>query len=226
MTSCRSLKLARLATSRLEIRDDLLALLQPVLREGRARLDEIDDQLREPGDRRELHGALHVDHLGLHAASREMRRRGARVLRRDAREAHADGRLPRPRWRARQRPSGTAQSRDRAGEYRSLARSSSTSRPQTPRSAAPYSTYVGTSSGFRSRKRNPPGASADERPVVGQEHAGLDARPREERGERLEHAPLRNGDRERLRPSAGHASAPRTRSMSAPRPRSFSSMCS
>ena len=64
---------------------------------------------------------------------------------------------------------------------------------------------------------------ADERPVVGEERGALDAGAREERRQRLQAPPLGDGDREWTR---AHASAPRTRSMSAPIPRSLSSMCS
>src|SRR5207253_3040901 len=66
---------------------DLFAFFEAVLHQRRAGLHQVDDELREAGERRELDGALHVDDLRLLTAAREMRRGGARILRRDAGEA-------------------------------------------------------------------------------------------------------------------------------------------
>src|SRR5512142_1717683 len=46
-------------------RSDLLADDEPVLAERRSRRGEVDDPLDEPGQRRELHRALHLDDLRL-----------------------------------------------------------------------------------------------------------------------------------------------------------------
>ena len=132
----RSLYAARLATSTLETcattsrsSRPFCASVAPVSTRSTMRSDR-------PDERRQLHRALHVDDLGLHAAAREVLGGAARVLRRDAGHARRCG-LPAGR---RRRPSGTCRRRDRAAGTGRSARSSSTSRPQTPESAAPYST--------------------------------------------------------------------------------------
>src|SRR6185369_3384088 len=76
--------------------DDLLLHLEAVLGERRAGLDEIDDEIGEAGDGRELDGALHVDDLDLHALADEVGLGGARILRGDAR--HAEGGVLRAAW--------------------------------------------------------------------------------------------------------------------------------
>jgi hypothetical protein len=55
-----------------------------VLAQRAARRDEIDDQVREPDERRELNGAVQRDQLDWQIALREERLRRARELRRDA----------------------------------------------------------------------------------------------------------------------------------------------
>ena len=136
-----------------------------------ARLDEVDDEVREADERRELDGALR------RRRSRPARRGARSAPRRCAgtssRRADAGGRGRGPR-RPRP-PAGTCRRRDRpAGRCRSV-RSTSTSRPQTPRSAAPYSTYVGTSSGLRSRNRRP--AAGDSRTRRGRRRGAAPRRP-------------------------------------------------
>ena len=66
------------------MRRDVLAHLKAVLRERLPGLDEIHDEVRESDEGRELDGALKVNHVGLHAATREVLGRDARILGRDA----------------------------------------------------------------------------------------------------------------------------------------------
>src|SRR5437764_12732667 len=62
---------------------DALDLDEPVRPQGGAGLHEIDDAPAKPQLRRQLHRAVELDALGLHAARREMPARDLRVLGRD-----------------------------------------------------------------------------------------------------------------------------------------------
>ena len=66
---------------------DVLEDNQAVLRERLPALDNIHDEVREADDGRELDRTLKVDHVGLHAATREMLGRDARILGPDAGDA-------------------------------------------------------------------------------------------------------------------------------------------
>src|SRR5262249_10174328 len=70
---------------------DDLALLEIVLPQRGAGLDEIDDEVGQPDEWRELDRALHDDDLRAHAARGEVRGGNARILRRDTRHVR-DGR--------------------------------------------------------------------------------------------------------------------------------------
>ena len=68
---------------------DLLDHLEPVVGEGPAGVDEVDDPVRQPDERGELDGALDLDHLGLPAHALEVALGGVRVLGRDSDRAEA-----------------------------------------------------------------------------------------------------------------------------------------
>src|SRR5579875_372441 len=72
---------------------DLLAYHQPVLLQRAAAGGEIDDRLRQPRERRQLHGSLDLDDLHLAAGVEEMLRGDPRVLGRDAHHPEPPQRL-------------------------------------------------------------------------------------------------------------------------------------
>src|SRR3954454_23336005 len=74
---------------------DLLPDHQPVLAQRRPGRRQIDDPVHQPGQRRQLHGALHLDDLRLTARALEVGGGDPRVLRGDPHHAEAAQRLRR-----------------------------------------------------------------------------------------------------------------------------------
>ena len=103
---------------------------------------QVDDRIGEPGERRELHRAVELDEIDVHALRGEMLARRLHVLGRDLQPRALLHRAPVVEPRAHGDHHAAARdARDRAagrGPARRARRS--TSLPATPRSAAPYCT--------------------------------------------------------------------------------------
>ena len=159
-----------------------------------ARLDEVDDEIREADERRQLDRALHVDDVGLHAAAREVLRGDARVLRRDARHALRLG------------PSPTARDDHAADAHLEIERPVQVRRA-LHEDVAPAHAEIGRAvlhvrgdvvrlEEQEAKARR--GRLAHERAVVGEQRVDVGARAREQRGHRAKDASLRQGDRQRV----------------------------
>lgn len=173
-------------------------------------------KIREAHDWRELHGALHVDHVGLHALAREVVGGDPRELGRDAGHAARRGAAR----EARDHHAAHAHLEvERAIEVRGALEEHVAAADAEVRRAVLH--VRGHVVGLQQEEAQARGGRlAHEGAVVGEQRLDVDAGPREERRDGLEHAALGERDGEGL----AHASAPFTRSIFAPRPRSFSSM--
>lgn len=189
--------------------------------ERRARLDQIDDEIGEADQRRELDRAADGDDLGRPAAAGEVLAGEAGVLGRDARHRRGGGGADGPGDH--QAAAAEAEIERLVEVVGALAQHVAPADADVGRAVIDVGRHV---VGLEQKEaQRPVVALAHQATIIAREGVDAVARPREERGQRPQEPALGQGHGERRGPEHQPA-APLTRSMSAPSARSFFSMLS